>query len=91
MVTLAAEKSHESAVTSGAGVDCREDRTIIESRTVPVRTAMGYGSDSVAAERSDGYKLGSAFFKMTPFRYNVFEGFKRWLSMGAPIQNVVDH
>ena len=26
--------------------------------TGPVRTAMGYGSYSAAAERSDGYKLG---------------------------------
>ena len=35
---------------------------------------MGYMSDSAAAERSDGYKLGFAFFVMTPFRHNVFVG-----------------
>ena len=46
-------------------------RAAMVSRTIPVRTAMGYGSDSAAAEQSDGYKLGSAFFVMTPFRYNV--------------------
>ena len=35
---------------------------------------MGYGSYSAAAGRSDGYKQGSAFFVMTPFRHNVFVG-----------------
>ena len=40
---------------------------------VDVRTAYGL-RDSAAVERSDGYKLGSAIFVMTPFRYNVFVG-----------------
>ena len=38
---------------------------------------MGYGSYSAAAEPSDGYKLGSAFFVMTPFRLTEGGG---WLA-----------
>ena len=38
----------------------------------PPLLTLACGSYSAAAGRSDGYKQGSAFFVMTPFRHNVF-------------------
>jgi hypothetical protein len=53
----------------GGGVECLGDRTA--RRTCRSLSAlerrMGCVTDSAAAERSDGYRLGSAFFVMTPF------------------------
>ena len=76
--TLQGGGGGSSASGSGSawerGVDWLEDHTA--RHVIPVRPAMGYGSDSAAAEQSDGYKLGSAFFVMAPFRYNVFRGFR---------------
>ena len=53
-------------------VDClgncdEQTRSTLERR-------MGYMTDSTVVERSDGCKLGSAFFVIRPFRYNVFVG-----------------
>ena len=55
------------------GRDCLED---CDTRRSPSKSErrMGYVTDSAAAERSDGYKLRSAFFVMTPFRYIFFVG-----------------
>ena len=43
------------------GVDCLGDRD--EQTRSTLERRMGYESDSAAAERSDGYKLGSAFLQ----------------------------
>ena len=51
------------------GGDCLEDRN--EKTRSTLERRMGYATNSAAAEPSIGYKLGSAFFVMTPFRYNV--------------------
>ena len=59
----------QCAVLRGGGLAGSGFRDNAASR--PLLT-LACGSYSAAAGRSDGYKQGSAFFVMTPFRHNVF-------------------
>ena len=66
--------------------DIRGIRDNAASRPV---LALACGSYSAAAGRSDGYKQGSAFFIMTPFRHNVFSRDVLVMDVGAPTQILV--
>ena len=62
----------------------RRARGIRDNAASRPRYCKACGSYSAAAERSDGYKQGSAFFVMTPFRHNVFSRMFKWWIVGAP-------